>query len=66
MMTSGQHSGLIPHEIGHLVSTKGERVHIDKSFRVNLRDSHSAQGTNRLQESFFCEHSHAWRETLKF
>jgi Zn-dependent peptidase ImmA (M78 family) len=32
----------IAHEIGHLVLHKGEQVHVDSGFRINLRDPRSA------------------------
>jgi Zn-dependent peptidase ImmA (M78 family) len=32
----------IAHEIGHLVLHKGEEVHVDAGFRINLRDPRSA------------------------
>jgi Zn-dependent peptidase ImmA (M78 family) len=45
----------IAHEIGHLLLHKGEQVHIDRSFRVNLRDDRSALGTQReeIQANLF-------------
>jgi Zn-dependent peptidase ImmA (M78 family) len=45
----------IAHEIGHLILHKGRAVHIDRSFRVNLRDTRSALGTDRdeIQANFF-------------
>jgi Zn-dependent peptidase ImmA (M78 family) len=32
----------IAHELGHLILHKGEPVHVDEGFRVNLRDPRSA------------------------
>jgi len=32
----------IAHELGHLVLHKGEPVHVDEGFRINLRDPRSA------------------------
>ncbi|MCG7400389.1 ImmA/IrrE family metallo-endopeptidase [Caballeronia zhejiangensis] len=42
----------IAHELGHFVLHRNEitnTVHVDKQFRVLLRDSVSAQGTDRLE-----------------
>lgn len=36
----------IAHECGHLVLHEGEEVHIDRSFRVNRRDTVSSQAVN--------------------
>lgn len=36
----------IAHEIGHLALHRGMPVHVDHSFRINLRDPDSARGTD--------------------
>lgn len=37
----------IAHEIGHLLLHKGTEVHVDKTFRVNLRDDLSSQAVDK-------------------
>jgi len=34
----------IAHELGHLALHRGQEVHVDQTFRINLRDPLSAQG----------------------
>lgn len=36
----------IAHEIGHLALHRGVPVHVDHTFRINLRDPNSARGTD--------------------
>lgn len=37
----------VAHEIGHMLLHKGKEVHIDRTFRVNLRDDVSSQAVDR-------------------
>lgn len=37
----------IAHEVGHMLLHKGTEVHVDKTFRVNLRDDLSSQAVDR-------------------
>jgi Zn-dependent peptidase ImmA (M78 family) len=37
----------IAHEIGHMLLHEGTEVHVDKTFRVNLRDDLSSQAVDR-------------------
>lgn len=37
----------IAHELGHLILHRGKQLFVDHTVRVNLRDSHSATGTER-------------------
>lgn len=37
----------IAHEIGHMLLHKGEEVHVDRTYRVNLRDDLSSQAVSR-------------------
>ncbi len=37
----------IAHEIGHMLLHKGKEFHVDKTFRVNLRDDLSSQAVDR-------------------
>lgn len=37
----------IAHEIGHMLLHKGTEVHVDRTFRVNLRDDLSSQAVDR-------------------
>jgi Zn-dependent peptidase ImmA (M78 family) len=36
----------IAHEVGHLILHKGQEVHVDSGFRINLRDPRSATAEN--------------------
>lgn len=36
----------IAHELGHLALHRGDKVHVDHSFRINLRDGRSATAEN--------------------
>lgn len=37
----------IAHEIGHMLLHKGQEVHVDRTYRVNLRDDLSSQAVSR-------------------
>lgn len=37
----------IAHEIGHMLLHKGVEVHVDRTFRINLRDDISSQAVDR-------------------
>jgi len=37
----------IAHELGHFVLHRGISIHVDKDFRVNLRDGASSKGVDR-------------------
>lgn len=37
----------IAHEIGHFILHKGNKMHIDREYKVNFRDSISSTATNR-------------------
>lgn len=37
----------IAHEIAHMLLHKGKEIHVDKAFRINLRDTVSSQAVDR-------------------
>lgn len=39
----------IAHELGHFILHKGITLHVDKDFRVNLRDSDSSKGVDPVE-----------------